>query len=128
MSEKVLTAVANRLEKKLRKQSQKALAEVFTETGCKAVGREIKAGRNVTGNAEFGIRVCVHPKIGPRYDPTTGKFTPMSARGKHLLEQFVSKTNYLLETGGFRRMSPNLIPNLRKKDRAFKKEVRRRRR
>lgn len=128
MSEKVLTAITNRLEENLKKQAQNALAAVFTETGCKAVGREIKAGRNVTGNAEFGIRVCVHPKIGPRFDPTTGKFTPMSARGKHLLNQFVSKTNDLLETGSFRKMSPNLIQNLMKKDKEFQEMVKRRKR
>ena len=128
MSEKVLNAIAGRLEKKLQKQAQNALAEVFTLTGCNAVGREIKAGRNVTGNAEFGIRVCVHPKIGPRFNPTTGKFTPMSAKGKRLLSKFVSTTNDLLETGGFRKMSPTLIPNLRKKDREFQEMVKRRKR
>ncbi len=126
MSEKVLNAIADRLERNLRKQAQNALAEVFTETGCKAVGREIKAGRKVTENAEFGIRVCVHPKIGPRFNPTTGKFTPMSAKGNRLLSQFVSTTNDLLETGGFRKMSPSLIPNLRKKDRDFQEMVKRR--
>jgi len=128
MSEKVLNAIADRLERNLRKQAQSALAEVFTETGCKAVGREIKAGRKVTENAEFGIRVCVHPKIGPRFNPSTGKFTPMSAKGKRLLSQFVSKTNDLLETGGFRKMSPTLIPNLRKKDREIQEMVKRRKR
>ena len=126
MSEKVLSAIADRFERNLRKQAQNALAEVFTETGCKAVGREIKAGRKVTENAEFGIRVCVHPKIGPRFNPTTGKFYPMSAKGKRLLSKFVSTTNDLLETGGFRKMSPSLIPNLRKKDREFQESVKRR--
>ena len=126
MSEKVLSAIADRLEKNLRKQSQNGLAEIFTLTGCKAVGREIKAGRKVTENAEFGIRVCVHPKIGPRFNPTTGKFTPMSAKGNRLLSQFVIKTNHLLEAGGFRKMSPSLIPNLRKKDREFQEMVKRR--
>jgi len=128
MSEKVLTAITNRLEKNLQKQAQNALAEVFTLTGCKAVGREIKAGRKVTENAEFGIRVCVHPKIGPRFNPTTGKFTLMSSKGNRLLSQFVSKTNNLLETGGYRKMSPNLIPNLKKKDREFQEMVKRRKR
>ena len=128
MSEKLLKAVEKRFDKKLRKQAQDALSEVYSELGCKGIAREIKAGRKVTGNAEFGIRMCVHPKVGPRFNPTTGKFTPMSARGRRLEEKFIENVDGLLESGGFRKMSSNLIPRLRKKDRAFKESVKRRRR
>lgn len=128
MSEKVLTALEQRLDKKLKKQAQNALSVIFTDLSCKAVGREIKAGRKVTGNTELGIRMCVHPKVGPRFNPTTGVFTPMSAKGKRLEENFVKTTNKLLESGGFRKMTPNLIPNLRKKDKAFEKRVKGRKR
>ena len=128
MSEKVLAAVATRLEKNLRKQVQKGLAEVFTLANCKAVGREIKAGRNVTGNAEFGIRMCIHPKSSPRVDPTTLKFYPQSKRGKKLDEQFIEKTNLMLETGGFKQMNPKLLSNLRKKDKKFERDIKARRR
>jgi len=127
MSEKVLNAVAKRLEKNLKKQVQDGLAVVFTEVGCKAVAREIKAGRNVTGNAEYGIRMCVHPKIGPRYNPSTKKFFPMTAKAKALEKKFVDKTNEMLDTGGFRKLSPNLIPRLMAGDKAFKKETKKRR-
>jgi len=119
----VLSAIEKRLAKNLREQVQKGLAEVFTLASCKAVGREIKAGRNVTGNAEFGIRTCIHPKTGPRVDPTTLKFTPQSKRGKKLDEQFIEKTNLMLETGGFKKMNPNLLSNLRKNDKEFEREV-----
>ena len=128
MSEKVLKAVEKRFDKKLRKQAQNALSEVYRDLSCKAIAREIKAGNKVTGNAEFGVRVCVHPKVGPRFDPTTGKFTPMSARGRTLERKFVENVNGLLESGGFRRMSPSLIPRLRAKDKAFEKRVKKRKR
>ena len=126
MSEKLLKAVEKRFDKKLRKQAQDGLAEVFSQLSCKAIAREIKAGRKVTGNAELGVRICVHPKVGPRFNPTTGKFTPMSAKGKRLEEKFIENVDGLLESGGFRKMSSNLIPRLRKKDRAFKERVKRR--
>ena len=126
MSEKLLKAVEKRLNQKLKKQAQDGLSVVYRELGCNAIAREIKAGRKVTGNAEFGIRMCVHPKVGPRFNPTTGKFTPMSARGKRLEEKFVENVDGLLETGGFRKMSPSLIPRLRAKDKAFEKRVKRR--
>jgi len=126
MSEKLLKAVEKRFDKKLRKQAQDALSEVYSELDCKGIAREIKAGRKVTGNAEFGIRMCVHPKVGPRFNPTTGKFTPMSARGRRLEEKFIENVDGLLESGGFRKMSSNLIPRLRKKDREFRERVKRR--
>lgn len=128
MSEKVLKAVEKRFDKKLKKQAQNALSEVYRELSCKAVAREIKAGRKVTGNAEFGVRRCVHPKVGPRFNPTTGKFTPMSAKGRRLEQKFVENVNGLLESGGFRKMSPRLIPKLRAQDKAFEKRVKGRKR
>lgn len=127
MSEKVLSAIEKRLQKNLKKQVQKGLAQVFKEVSCGAVAREIKAGRNVTGNAEFGVRMCVHPKVGPRYNPSTKRFFPQTKKGKRLEEQFIEKTNLMLETGGFRTMSPRLLSKLRKKDKAFEKRVKKRR-
>lgn len=127
MSEKVLSAIATRLEKNLRKQVQKNLGDVFSYANCKAVGREIKAGRNVTKNAEFGIRMCIHPKSGPRVDPTTLKFTRQSKKGRELDEKFIEKTNMMLETGGFPKMDPDLLSNMRKKDKEFELEIKARR-
>ena len=127
MSKRVLDAVERRLQKNLRKQVQKGLAEVFELSNCKAVGREIKAGRKVTGNAEFGIRMCVHPKIGPRYNPTTKRFYPMTAKNKRREKKFVDLVNDMLETGGYKKMSPTLISRLRKGDREFAREVKKRR-
>ena len=127
MSEKVLIAVEKRLQANLKKQVQKGLAEVFTLASCKAVGKEIKAGRNVTGNAEFGIRMCIHPKTAPRVDPKTLKFTPQSKRGKEMDERFIELTNNMLETGGFPKMKPDLLSRLRKKDKEFEREITKRR-
>ena len=127
MSSAVLNKIESRLSKKLKKQVQNGLAEVFSEVSCKGVGKEIKAGRRVTAQAEYGIRMCVHPKIGPRYNPTTKKFTPMSSKGNRLLENFIDTTNNMLETGGFRKMNPKLLANLRKKDKEFEKSVKKRR-
>ena len=62
------------VDETLRKQVMVELAKVFTELNYKAVGREIKAGRNVTGNVAYGIRLCVHGKVGPRVDPETLNF------------------------------------------------------
>lgn len=123
MSEKVLSAVADRLERNLKKQVQNNLAEIFNMSSCKAVAREIKAGRNVTGNAEFGIRMCIHNKVAPRVDPSTLRFYPMTAKSKRLEERFIETTNDMLEAGGFPKMSPNLLSNMRKKDRAFERDI-----
>ena len=123
MSEKVLKAVEARLDKQLKKYVQNNLAEIFSLGSCKAVAKEIKAGRNVTGNAEFGIAMCIHPKTAPRVDPITLKFSPQTKRGKELDEQFIEKTNLLLETGGFARMRPDLLSRLRKKDKEFEADI-----
>ena len=126
MSEKVLNAIAGRLEKKLQKQAQDALSTIFKETGCGAIAKEIKAGRNVTGNAAFGIRMCIHNKVAPRYNPTTKKFFPMTKRGKKLEEGIIKTTNLMLENAGFKKMPSNLLSNLRKKDKEFEKRMKRR--
>ncbi len=128
MSEKVLDAVATRLEKNLKKQVQKGLAQVFEEANCKAVGREIRAGRNVTGNAEWGIRFCIHQKTSPRVDPRTLRFTPQTKKAKELDEKFIKLTNDMLETGGFPKLPSDLLSRLRKKDRDFEREISERRR
>lgn len=123
MSMKTLDKIEKRLHKKLREQVQENLAQVFEETNCKAVGREIRAGRNVTGNAEFGVRMCVHERIGPRYDPAKNKFYPMTSENKKLEEKFIELTNQMLETGGFRKMDPELSSKLEKQDNEFQRKI-----
>ena len=127
MSEKVLKAIEKRLDKNLKKQTQDGLSEIFKLASCGGVAKEIKAGRNVTGNAAFGIRMCIHPKVGPRVDPTTLKFSPMTKRGKELEERFIDTTNLMLETGGFPRMRSDLLSKLRKGDKEFESEIKARR-
>ncbi len=124
--ERELGRIEKKLDKALKRQAQDALSTIFKEAGCGAIAKEIKAGRNVTGNAAFGIRMCIHNKVAPRYDPTTKKFYPMTRRGKKLEENFIRTTNLLLENAKFKKMPSNLLSNLRKKDRAFRERVKRR--
>ena len=118
-----MSAVEKRLARNLKKQVQKNLAEVFTLANCTAVGREIKAGRNVTGNAEWGIRYCIHQKTAPRVDPSTLEFTPQSKKAKKIDEKFIKITNDMLETGGFPKLPPDLLSSRRKKDKEFEREI-----
>jgi hypothetical protein len=127
MSKKVLDAMATRLEKNLKKQVQKNLAEVFDYASCKAVAREIRAGRNVTGNAEWGIRFCIHSKTSPRVDPKTLEFTPQPEKAKKLDEKFIKLTNDMLESGGFPKMDPNLLSRMRRQDKEFERDIAKRR-
>lgn len=123
---KVLKVVEKRLDNRLKKQTQDGLATVFKELRCGAIARKIKAGRNVTGNTTMGFRLCVHDRLGPRYDPIKRKFSPMSANGKRIEKKFEENINGLLESGGFKPMPSSLISNLRKKDKAFEKSVKKR--
>ena len=124
---KVLSRLEKKLDKALKKQAQNALSEIFSEAGCGAIAKEIKAGRNVTGNAEFGIRLCIHNKIAPRVDPATLEFTPMSKRGKQLEKGFIKTTNLLLDNAGFPKMNPKLYDRLQKKDKEFERDIAKRR-
>ena len=126
MSASDLNRIEKRLDKTLKKQVQNGLAQVFREVSCGGVAKEIKAGRKVTENAAFGIRMCVHQKVGPRYNPSTKQFYPQTAKGKRLEEAFIEKTNQMLETGGFRKLPPTLLSGLRKKDKAFERSVKKR--
>jgi len=127
LSDAVLRKIEKRLDKKLAEQSRNALSEVYSQLSCKAIAREIKAGRNVTGNAEYGVKWCVHNKVGPRCDPTTGTFYPMNKRSRELEHKFIENVNHLLENGGYNKISPTVISKLRKQDRAFEKQCKRRR-
>jgi len=126
MSDAVLKKIEKRLDKKLAEQTRNSVAQLYTELGCKGIAQEIKAGRNVTGNAEYGIRTCVHDKVGPRYDPISKQFSPQTKRGREIEHSFIKNMNLLLAQGGYKEMSPQLLQNIRKKDRAFEKQVRKR--
>jgi len=127
-NEAILSAIEKRLARNLRKQVQKGLAEVFELSNCTAVGREIRAGKNVTGNAEWGIRYCIHQKTAPRVDPSTLKFTRQTKKAKKLDEKFIKLTNDMLETGGFPKLPSDLLSSMRKKDREFERDISERRR
>jgi len=127
MSERLLREVKRTADLALKKQAQEGFAKIFIELSCKGVAREIRAGRNVTGNVEFGIRHCVHPKLGPRVDPDTLKFTPMPEKAKEIEKGFVEFSNKLLENASFPKLRSNLIEELRQGDKAFEQEIRERR-
>lgn len=128
MAERIVRALEKKAELALKKQAQEGLAKIFSKLSCGGVAREIKKGRNVTGNVEYGIRLCVHDKIGPRVNVETMKFTPQSAKSKRLEKSFVDTANKLLESGGFRKTSPNLIAKMRQGDKAFERKIKQRRR
>lgn len=111
----------------LKKQVQEGLAKSFTKLGMKGVANEIRHGRNVTGNVEFGIRHGVHEKLGPRVNVETWKFTPQSNKAKKIEEKFVRYVNTLLRNAKLREMSPTLLSDLRKGDKAFERKIRARR-
>lgn len=123
----VLRKVKKMTREALQKQTRDGLSKIFTELSCKGIAREIKAGRNVSGNAAFGIRMCVHNKIGPRVNVKTMKFSPMTKRAKQIEKGFVDKVNFLLKNADYSPMPSDLISRMRKKDADFKKEVAKRR-
>lgn len=127
MSARMLRQVEKVAEQALKKQTQEGLAKIFSQLSCKGVAREIKAGRKVAGNVEFGIRLCVHEKLGPRVNVKTMKFTPMTTKAKKIEKKFVKFANVLLKNGGFRQVSPKLISDLAKKDKAFERKIAKRR-
>ena len=127
MAERILGNLKKTTDLALKKQSQEGLAKIFSMLGCKGVAGQIKAGRKVTGNAEFGIRFCVHDKIGPRVNVETMKFSPQTQEAKQLEEAFVKNVNKLLEVGGFSKLSSGLLGKLREKDEAFERQVKSRR-
>lgn len=127
MAEAILRKAKRISAEALKKQTQEGLAKIFSELSCKGVAKEIKAGRNVVGNVEYGLRLCIHDKLGPRVNVETRKFIPMTDRDKEIEEQMVKLMNKALENGGFRKVSPTLIPTLRKKDEEFKQRVESRR-
>ena len=124
---KILREAQRIADEALKKQIQVGLAKVFTELSCKGVAKEIKAGRNVSGNAAYGIRMCVHGKLGPRVDPETLKFYPMTAKAKKIEKGMIKYTNLLLKNAKFKPLPSDLVSQLRKKDKAFEQKIRKRR-
>lgn len=118
-----LKKLEHELDLRLKEQTQVGLSKLYEMLGCSGIAKEIKAGRNVTGNTEYGIRLCVHNKIAPRVDPETLEFFPMSKKNRELEEKFISTTNKLLESGGFKKISPSLLSDLRKKDKKFEEKI-----
>jgi len=127
MSEKALRKFKRQADLALKKQAQDGLAKVFSMLSCGGVAKQIKAGKDVTGNVEYGIRLCVHDKLGPRVNIETMKFIPQSAKAKKLEKDFIGVANKLLKTGGFRKISPKFLTRLRQSDKAFERKIKTRR-
>jgi len=103
-------------------QVRRGLANIFDALSCKGVAKEIKTGRNVKENVRFGIRMCVHDKLGPTVDVKTMKFYPQSKKEKVLENKFIDKTNKLLNLGGYGELT-GIKEQLRKKDAQFRRRV-----
>ena len=127
MSERILKMAQKAANEALKKQVQVGLSKLFTELSCKAVAKEIKAGRNVTGNVAFGIKMCVHDKVGPTVNVDTLKFNPMTKKAKLMEKKFIKYTNFLLKQGKFKPLPSDLVSKMRKKDKAFEQKIRKRR-
>jgi hypothetical protein len=129
---KVLRAVEKRLDAKLKAQTCDALSEYFSLSKCGGVANEIKKCKspaNVRDNVEYGIRTCIHPKIGPRVDPTTWSFTPQSKKARLLEHKGIDLLNKTLENGGFPTVDKGaLLKRMRVEDRDFEKDAQQRRR
>ena len=115
------------VDKSLKKQAREGLSTIYKKVGCDAVAREIKADKNVTRNAEYGIRMCVHSKVAPTVDPKTLKFFPQTKKQRDIEKGFVVNVNKLLSNAGYKKMSPSLLSDLRKKDKKFEQSIKLRR-
>ena len=111
----------------LAKQTQDGLYKVFKVLKCGGVAKEIKAGRNVSGNAAYGFRMCVHSRLGPTVNVDTWKFNPMTKRAKEIEQGFVKNINGMLKNGGFKTLPPDIISKLRAKDKSFEQKMKKRR-
>lgn len=126
---KILRAVEKRLDAKLKQQVREGLAEGFTQLSCKDVANEIRKGRDVSGNVEYGVMHCVHDKLGPRVDPSTLEFSPQPRKARDLEHRFIGMVNKTLEMGGYPQIDQaKVLRELRSKDRAFEKMVAKQRR
>jgi hypothetical protein len=126
MSERALHELKRMGDLSLRKQAQDGLAQIFERLGCHGVAEEIRAGRDITGNVEYGIRHCVHDKVGPRVNVETWEFHQMTANARSLEQRFLENVNKLLKYGGFRTVSPKLLAELRRKDKEFEERIEKR--
>lgn len=115
------------VDKSLKKQTKEGLSTIYKKMGCDTVAREIKAGKNVTRNAEYGIRICVHPKVAATVDPKTLKFSPQTKKQRDIEKKFVGNVNKLLSNAGYKKMSPSLLSDLKKKDKKFEESIKLRR-
>ena len=79
-------------------------------------------------NVEYGIRTCIHPKIGPLVDPATLSFTPQSKKARLLEHKGIDLLNKTLSNGGFPTVDKSaLLKRMRVDDRGFEKDIMQRR-
>ena len=122
-----LKTVKKALDNDLKKTARTGLSQAYKELGMGGVAKEIKAGRNVRGNAEYGVVMGVHNKLGPRYNMETKEFFPMTKRQREMEHKWIDNTNGLLKMAGEKPMNKaSLLKKLRAKDREFAKKVKKR--
>lgn len=127
---KTQTKQLNKLDKTLKEDLRKkwvdGLAKTFDVFGFKAIGREIKAGRNVRGNVIYGVNMA-HDRFGPHYDLENKKFIPQSKSMKEKEHRFVLLVNKALDGAGEMPINiAQLFKKFREKDKAFQERVKNR--
>lgn len=123
---KFLNKIEKGLDADLKKKWLNGLAKTFDIFGYKTVAREIKAGRNVRGNALYGINMA-HDRFGPRYDLENKKFLPQTKAMKEKEHRFVVLVNKALEGAGELAINTTVIfKTFREKDKKFQERVKNR--
>jgi len=125
-SKSIIKRMTKTVDEALKKQVREGFAKSFSELGCKAVADEIKAGRNIKHNVEFGIIHCVHDKMGPQFNVRTEKFIPQSKKAREIERKFIQYANLALKSSGYGPLQPKLLANLRKGDKDFEDRVKHR--
>jgi hypothetical protein len=127
---KTQTKQLNKLDKSMKEDLRKkwinGLAKTFDVFGFKAVAREIKAGRNIRGNALYGVNMA-HDRFGPRYDLENKKFLPQTKAMKEKEHRFIFLINKALEGAGEMTINTGVIfKSFREKDKKFQERVKNR--
>jgi hypothetical protein len=124
--QKKLKDIKDLMAKEIKLKCVNGLAKTFDIFGYKAVAREIKAGRNVRGNAIYGVNMA-HDRFGPHYDLENKKFLPQTKAMREKEHRFVFLVNKALDGAGEMPIpTAQLFTKFREKDKAFQERVKNR--
>lgn len=116
------------LEEREKIRNQRALADVYDEVGAKGVASQIRQGKEVRANVEYGFIHTVHDKIGPRYNVETKKVVPQTKKAREIEHGWIDNVNILLKNSGEKPLDKAaLLKKIRSEDRAWEKKLKNRR-